>query len=77
MVQGSIVHSLKRVTVEADFQLLVSVYNPNMLDAEIDSGTAVLYHKHTEVCLHSSHKTLQDMCVRRGKKTLSVAPHTE
>lgn len=47
--QGSIVHSLKKITVEADFQILVSIYNPNVLDAKIESGTAVLYHKHTEV----------------------------
>lgn len=48
-VQGSIVHSLKNIAVEADFQILVSIYNPNVLDAKIESGTAVLYHKHTEV----------------------------
>lgn len=47
--QGSIVHSLINVGVEADFQILVSIYNPNILDAKIESGSAVLYHKHTEV----------------------------
>ncbi|CAM9752473.1 unnamed protein product [Sphacelaria rigidula] len=46
---GSIIHSLEKVSVEADVQILVSIYNPNVLDAEIESGTAVLYHKHLEV----------------------------
>lgn len=36
--------------MEADFQILVSIYNPNMLDAKIESGTAILSHKHTPVC---------------------------
>lgn len=47
--QGSIVHSLAKVAVEADFQLLVSIYNPNALDAKIETGTAVFYHKHQQV----------------------------
>eukprot|EP00752_Nemacystus_decipiens_P006985 g6265.t1 len=46
---GSIVHSIAKVAVEADFQILVSIYNPNMLDAKIESGTAILSHKHTPV----------------------------
>ncbi|CAM9307226.1 unnamed protein product [Discosporangium mesarthrocarpum] len=46
---GSIVHSMKKASIEADFQLLVSVYNPNVLDVKLESGTAVLYHKHDEV----------------------------
>ncbi|CAN0336649.1 unnamed protein product [Laminaria digitata] len=45
----SIVESLKKASLETDFQLLVSIYNPNVLDAKIESGTAILYHKHTEV----------------------------
>lgn len=47
--QGSIIHSITKVSVEADFQILVSIYNPNVMDAKIESGTAVLYHKHNEV----------------------------
>lgn len=35
--------------MEADFEILVSIYNPNMLDAKIESGTAILSHKHTQV----------------------------
>lgn len=54
VTQGSIVHSITKAGVEADFQILVSVYNPNVLDAEIESGTAKLYHKHNEV-LGSGH----------------------
>ncbi|CAM9809323.1 unnamed protein product [Scytosiphon promiscuus] len=46
---GSIVHSIKSADVQADFQILVSIYNPNVLDATIETGTATLYHKHTEV----------------------------
>lgn len=42
-------HSIKTADVQADFQILVSIYNPNMLDATIETGTAILYHKHTEV----------------------------
>lgn len=45
----SIVYSLEGAAAQADFQLLVSIYNPNVLDAKIESGTAVLYHKHIEV----------------------------
>lgn len=47
--QGSIVQSISKVSVEADFQILVSIYNPNVMDAKIESGTAVLFHKHNEV----------------------------
>lgn len=47
--QKSIVHSIKTAAVQADFQILVSIYNPNVMDATIESGTAILYHKHTEV----------------------------
>ncbi|CAM9113695.1 unnamed protein product [Ectocarpus fasciculatus] len=46
---GSIVHSIKSAGVEADFQILVSIYNPNVLNAEIETGSAVLYHGDTEV----------------------------
>lgn len=42
-------NSIKKISMEADFQILVSIYNPNMLDAEIENGSAVLYHKHLEV----------------------------
>lgn len=55
--QGSIVHSIAKVAVEADFQILVSIYNPNMLDAKIESGTAILSHKHTPVCWEVSRCT--------------------
>lgn len=47
--QGSIVKSIEKAAVEANFQILVSIYNPNTLDAKINSGTAILLHKHTEV----------------------------
>lgn len=43
--------------MEADFQILVSIYNPNMLDAKIESGTAILSHKHTPVCWEVSRCT--------------------
>ncbi|CAB1120072.1 unnamed protein product [Ectocarpus sp. CCAP 1310/34] len=46
---GSIVHSIKSAGVEADFQILVSIYNPNVLNAEIEMGSALLYHGDTEV----------------------------
>ncbi|CAM9276403.1 unnamed protein product, partial [Chrysoparadoxa australica] len=46
---GSIVHSLSRAQVEADYQLLLSVYNPNIVNVHLNSGTAVLKHSHTEV----------------------------
>ncbi|CAM9150087.1 unnamed protein product [Choristocarpus tenellus] len=46
---GSIVSSLKHAGAEADFQILVSVYNPNVLDVLVESGTAVLNHKHNEI----------------------------
>lgn len=45
-VKGSIVNTITGLAPEVDFQILVSVYNPNMLDAKIESGTAILYHKH-------------------------------
>ncbi|CAM9923250.1 unnamed protein product, partial [Phaeothamnion confervicola] len=45
----SVVHSITGVAVEVDYQLLVSIYNPNNMDVAIESGTAVLKHKHTEV----------------------------
>lgn len=35
--------------MEADFQILVSIYNPNVLNAEIETGSALLYHGDTEV----------------------------
>lgn len=47
--QGSIVKSIEKASVEANFQILVSIYNPNTLDAKIQTGTAVLLHKHIEV----------------------------
>lgn len=46
---GSIVHSMKKLAVEADFQILVSIENPNYLDVNIHGGVAVFRHKHVEV----------------------------
>lgn len=54
LAQGSIVHSIAKAGVEVDFQILVSIYNPNMLDAKIESGTAILSHKHTPVCTYAN-----------------------
>jgi hypothetical protein len=46
---SSIVHSIKRAGVEADFQLLVSLYNPNRMDLVVKGGSAVFRHHHEEV----------------------------
>jgi hypothetical protein len=42
-------YHILQVNVEADFQILVSIYNPNYLDLNIEGGDAVLKHKHSEV----------------------------
>jgi hypothetical protein len=46
---GSIVNSMKKAQVEADFQILSSIYNPNYLNLVVEGGVAVLRHKHIEV----------------------------
>ena len=51
--------SLWKAQVEADFQILASVYNPNYMDVVVESGVAVLRHKHIEVSISSLNAFVQ------------------
>ena len=46
---GSIFTGLERLKLEADYQLLLSVYNPNRLDVAITSGQGIFKHDHEPI----------------------------
>jgi len=46
---GSLFTGLERLKLEADYQLLLSVYNPNRLDVAISSGQGVFKHDHEAI----------------------------